>query len=125
MALSLTVVAPFTNARPFTNSDGATFECFVDIANATNDYPNTGTFSTSGYPLSSTQLGLGEILYLDVASLSGYVAHYDYANQRLHLFQQSAATGKLTEVANNVNTAITGRVMAIGKGPMTALGLTI
>jgi hypothetical protein len=116
MALALNVATPFPNARPLSNVDGATVEVFVDITGDAS-YPNTGTFSTSGYTLTPAQLGMSEVLYVDCGSLAGYVVHYDYANQRLHFFQSAAAGNKFTEVANTTNlSTVTGRMIAIGKG---------
>lgn len=116
MALTLNTSGSFPNARPLSNVDGATVEVFVDIT-ADSSYPNTGTFSTSGYSLTPAQLGLSEILYIDCGSLNGYVVHYDYANQRLHFFVSAASGSKFAEVANLTNlSTVTGRLIAIGKG---------
>lgn len=122
MALTINTTGSFPNAAPRSNVDGATVEVFVDITGDAS-YPNTGTFATSGYALTPGNLGLTEILYLDIGSLAGYVAHYDYQNQNLHFFQQSAATGKLTEVTNTTDLHLTtGRLIAIGKG-FAAIGV--
>ena len=116
MALTFNLAGSFPNAAPRSNVEGATVEVFCDIT-GDSSYNNTGTFATSGYQLSPANVGLTEILYLDVGSLAGYLPHYDYQNQNLHFFQQSAATGKLTEVPNATNlSAVTGRLMVIGKG---------
>lgn len=101
--MALTLVTQY--AAPRANVEGATVEVFQDVQ-FDSSYP------TGGYALTPAQVGLTEIIYLDCGSLTGYIAHYDYANQKLLLYTSG---GTQVTAATNLSTVF-GRLLVVGKG---------
>jgi|SRR5579871_7015603 len=104
MAATVTV-----NVTPTDASVSNRKEKVVDVA-YDNSYP------TGGYAIAPSAVGLEQILaVLAGGNLAGYIPSYNQATGKLQLFQQSAATGALTEVANTTNvSAVSHRLVFFG-----------
>lgn len=71
------------------------------------DVTLSSSYATNGDTVDFTTLGLvgtrGIAGVLAVPENAGYVAWYDRTNKKIKMFQQSAATGALTEVPPTTN----------------------
>lgn len=69
------------------------------------DVTLSSSYATNGDTFDFATIGLIGVqpLFVDAAPNAGYVVFYDRANKKFKVFQQSAATGALTEVPNTTN----------------------
>jgi len=75
------------------------------------------SYATNGESLTATTLGL-ESLHVMFISMekSGYVAQYDYANEKVVLYEAGADGAILDEVANTTDvSAVYVRILAFGR----------
>jgi len=75
------------------------------------------SYVTNGESLTATQLGL-ESLHIMFISMenSGYVAQYDYANEKVLLYEAGADGAILDEVGNTTDvSAVYVRILAYGR----------
>lgn len=90
----------------------------VNLLPAVSDYP-TGGYALQGIggnPLTSGNVGMDKILAVaPVGGQGGYVPVFNPSTNKLQMFQQSAATGPLTEcTANEDLSAQTFSLLLIG-----------
>lgn len=75
------------------------------------------SYATGGEAVTLGQLGVDRLDWLQIAGAPGYVAVWDGSTSapKVLLFQQSAATGALTQVPSATNVAtVTARFVAVG-----------
>lgn len=79
-------------------------------------YTGPNPYATGGDPLTPAMLGLTEIHFVDVTGAGGYIVEYDYTNQKVKFYRQTAATSALIEVSNGVDvSAGVMRALVFGK----------
>lgn len=80
------------------------------------DVTLSSSYATGGDTFDFATIGLVGVqpLFVDCSPNAGYVAVYNRSTKKMLLFQQSAATGALTEVANaSNNSAVVVRCLVI------------
>jgi hypothetical protein len=75
----------------------------------------SNSYATGGDSITAAQLGIGQIVKMAVFDAPGYLMRYNSASGTVQAYQQSAATGALTEVPNTTNlSAVTADFIAWG-----------
>jgi hypothetical protein len=80
------------------------------------DVTLSSSYATNGDTFDFATIGLIGVqpLFVDSAVNAGYVLFYDRTNKKFKVFQQSAATGALTEVPNATNlSAVVARCLVV------------
>jgi hypothetical protein len=79
-------------------------------------YTGPASYATGGDPLTPAQLGLTEILFVDIACAGGSAFEYDYANQKVIAYRTGSGNQVvLSEVPAATNlSAQTARILILG-----------
>lgn len=94
---------------------------YVHLVPSTSDYPTGGYALVDGVavvdnPSLSANIDLYRLMVaIPAGGQLGYVLSYDYINKKLLIYQQSAATGPLTQVPASTDlSALTFRLLLVG-----------